>query len=60
VQFDANTLAVGAVEIVLATGVMVNPNGTANLSVSSNGTLIYAKGTARGTNTLMWVDPDGT
>jgi len=62
VPFDANDREVRGEAAVIASGVLFNRNnGHASFSVSSEGTLVYARGTASvPLATFLWYDRDGT
>jgi serine/threonine-protein kinase len=58
--FDIRTREIVGEPTTLATDVSVNPNGTANFAIASNGTITYLPGdfTDRGSS-LVWVSRDG-
>ena len=60
VPFDADRLEITGNPVPLIEGISVKSSGAGNFSVSNDGTLVYAAGTAgSGTlRTLVWVDRD--
>ena len=61
VPFDVASLDVTGNPVPLIEGVAVKASGAANFSISDNGRLVYALGTAGGfgTRSLVWVDREG-
>ncbi len=59
VPFDQSSMRVTGEPTVLAEGLRVGEFGSADLSVSAEGTLIYATGEDQGKQELVWVTRDG-
>jgi serine/threonine-protein kinase len=59
VPFDQNSMKVTGVPTVLTQGMRLGLGGSADLAVSRTGSLVYATGTGRGEEELVWVTRDG-
>src|SRR6266404_3537804 len=60
VPFDQSSMRVTGEPTVLAEGLRVGEFGSADLSVSAEGTLVYATGEDQGKQELVWVTRDGS
>ena len=60
VPFDAESLTLTPGPVPLVEGIVQTPTGSASVSVSDNGSLVYLTGLASGGHTAVWVDRDGT
>jgi serine/threonine-protein kinase len=59
VPFDQNSMKVAGEPTALAEGMRVGLSGSADLTVSRTGTLVYAIGAGEGKQELVWVTRDG-
>jgi DNA-binding SARP family transcriptional activator len=58
--FDQGSLRITGEPRTLIEGMRLGVLGSADLGVSATGTLVYATGSGRGKNELVWVSRDGT
>jgi DNA-binding SARP family transcriptional activator len=59
VPFDQNTMKPTGEPTALTGGMRLGSGGSADLAVSATGSLVYATGTGRGEQELVWVTRDG-
>jgi len=59
VPFDQNTMKLTGEPTALTGGMRLGSGGSADLAVSATGSLVYATGTGRGEQELVWVTRDG-
>jgi len=59
VPFDQNSMKVAGEPTALTEGMRVGLSGSADLTVSRTGTLVYATGAGEGEQELVWVTRDG-